>query len=419
LNNKIRLDEATICVVGTGYVGLPLAKAFAKYFKVIGYDADITKVQQLNSHDNTKNLTITNNPQYIKQCDFIIIAVPTPVNKEKEPDLSYVTGATKTVSSHMKPGCTVILESTVYPGVTEEVVKPILEQSGLRCGFDFKLAYSPERVNPGDDEHTIETIVKVVSGIDSESTELAAQLYSKICPKIYKAKDIKTAEAAKVIENIQRDLNIALVNELSIIFSKMGLNILDILDTASTKWNFHRYSPGLVGGHCIPVDPYYLVHKAKEYGYYPQVILAGREINDSMPIYVAQMIIQGLKDLGKAFDKCKVLIIGLSYKENVADTRETPSIKIIHELQKHSIEVFGHDPLISDIEKQFNIKRAGSLKELTKMDGVIVAIAHKVFKGVSLEEIRQCCNDNPLLVDVRAVYDKQEATKLGFNYMTL
>jgi len=292
----------------------------------------------------------------IGDADFIIICVPTPITKSKEPDLSFVKSATEIVSQNMKKGATVILESTVYPGVTEEIVKPILEESGLKCGQDFKLAYSPERINPGDKEHTINKITKVVAGRDNETTELVAQLYGKITPHIFKAKNIKTAEAAKVIENIQRDLNIALMNELSLMFDKLGLSTKDILEAASTKWNFHPYSPGLVGGHCIPVDPYYLVYKAKELGYHPQVILAGRAINDSMPRHIAEMAIKALNNVGKVIKGSKVLIMGLTYKENVADTRETPVKEIIKELKEYGVDIYGHDPLLNDIEHEFGIK---------------------------------------------------------------
>ncbi len=290
-------EQPIVCVIGLGYVGLPLAKEFSRHFKIIGFDTNIKLVRGLNLSNNNQNLTITDSPQLIKQADFIIITVPTPVTKSKEPDLSHIESASRIISQNMKAGCTVILESTVYPGVTEEVMKPILEESGLQCGNDFKIAYSPERINPGDDEHSIGKVTKVVSGMDEGTTELVAKLYSKICPKVFKAKNIKTAEAAKVIENIQRDLNIALVNELCLIFERMGLTTRDVLDAAATKWNFHRYSPGLVGGHCIPVDPYYLVYKAKELGYHPQVILAGRAINDYMPGHIAQMTIKALNEV--------------------------------------------------------------------------------------------------------------------------
>jgi UDP-N-acetyl-D-galactosamine dehydrogenase len=293
------LDKSVVCVIGLGYVGLPLARAFAKTTKVIGFDIDADRVKSLSSGHEAHNLRVTDSPEEIRKADFIIICVPTPVTSSKEPDLGPVESASRIVAKNMKKGCTVVLESTVYPGVTEEVVKPILEQSGLKCGSDFRIAYSPERINPGDEEHTLDKMTKVVGGVDKETTELVAQLYRKVAASVFKTRDIRTAEAAKVIENIQRDLNIALMNELALIFEKMGLDTKEVLEAAATKWNFHRYSPGLVGGHCIPVDPYYLVYKAREVGYHSQVILAGRAINDYMPRHVATLAIKGLNDVGK------------------------------------------------------------------------------------------------------------------------
>jgi UDP-N-acetyl-D-galactosamine dehydrogenase len=265
---KPQINEI-VCVVGLGYVGLPLAEAFSKHLKTIGFDIDEVKIRKLNRDNNEENLEFTSDAARIREADFVLICVPTPITKSKEPDLSYVKSATEIVAKNLKKGATVVLESTVYPGVTEEVVKPILEkESGMRCGIEFKIGYSPERINPGDEVHSLEKITKIVAGMDEETTEDLAELYSLITT-VYKAKDIKTAEAAKVIENIQRDLNIALMNELAIIFHKMGLDTQTVLEAAGTKWNFHPYMPGLVGGHCIPVDPYYLVYKAKELGYHP------------------------------------------------------------------------------------------------------------------------------------------------------
>lgn len=416
---QAELGQPTICAVGLGYVGLPLATAFSRHFKVIGFDINSHRVKELKLNNNNQNLIITDNPQEIKQADFIIIAVPTPVTKSREPDLSCITSAARTISRSMKAGCTVVLESTVYPGVTEEVVKPILEKSGLQCGKDFRIAYSPERINPGDEEHTVYKITKVVGGMDEETTELVAQLYRTICPEVFKAKDIKTAEAAKVIENIQRDLNIALMNELSLIFARLGLSTRDVLDAAATKWNFNRYSPGLVGGHCIPVDPYYLVHKAREVDYHPQVILAGRAVNDYMPKHIAQMSIKGLNNVGKAIKGSRVLIMGLTYKENVADTRETPVRGIIKELWEYGIEVLGYDPLLDNIQDEFGISAVPSFKEAPKVDCVIITLAHKAFQEITLDELQGIMNDNPVLADVRAFYDQQQAEKLGFYYIGL
>ncbi|HUV45702.1 MAG TPA: nucleotide sugar dehydrogenase [Dehalococcoidia bacterium] len=414
-----RLTEPTICIIGLGYVGLPLAEAFSCHFKVIGFDTNIKLVKELRLHNNNQNLTITGDPHRIKQADFIIITVPTPVTKSKEPDLSHIENASKIVSQNMKAGGTVVLESTVYPGVTEGVVKPILEESGLKCGQDFKIAYSPERINPGDEEHTIGRVTKVVSGMDKDTTELVAELYGRICPEVFKAKDIKTAEAAKVIENIQRDLNIALVNELRLIFERMGLTTKDVLDAAATKWNFHRYSPGLVGGHCIPVDPYYLVYKAKELGYHPQVILAGRAINDYMPRHIAQMTIKALNDVGKVIRGSRVLIMGLTYKENVADTRESPVKDIIKELEEYGVEILGYDPLLNNIEDEFGVKAIRNLEQVENIDCLVLTVVHDAFKGITLGKLKDIMNNAPVLIDVRGFFNEKEVVERGFYYRAL
>ncbi|HOT03965.1 MAG TPA: nucleotide sugar dehydrogenase, partial [Methanolinea sp.] len=301
----------TVCVVGLGYVGLPLAEAFARHLKVIGYRRNQEAVDALNQTMGG-NFFATTDPKRIQKADIVIICVPTPVTRNKQPDLGPIIDATTTVGRNLKKGAIVVGESTVWPGLTEEVMVPILErESGMQCGRDFAVGYSPERVNPGDEEHTIDKITKIVAGMDEATTKTLAELYGLIT-NVYIAKDIRTAEAAKVIENVQRDLNIALFNELSIIFHKMGLDTRAVVDAAATKWNFIRFSPGLVGGHCIPVDPYYLVHKAQELGYHPQVILAGRAINDSMPEHVAMLTIKGLNEAGKVIKGSKVLIMGLT-----------------------------------------------------------------------------------------------------------
>ncbi|MFC1988454.1 nucleotide sugar dehydrogenase [Chloroflexota bacterium] len=417
---KPNWDKVIVCVVGLGYVGLPLAMAFAKSFRVIGFDVATAIVKKLNKDNSSQKLLITDDPKEISQASFIIICVPTPVTKSKEPDLTYIKSSAKIVGQNMKKGSVIILESTVYPGVTEEIVVPILEKEAtLKCGEDFKIAYSPERINPGDEEHAIDKIIKVVAGMDNETTELVAELYSKVAASVFKAKDIRTAEAAKVIENIQRDLNIALINELSLIFDKMGLSTKDVLKAAATKWNFHHYSPGLVGGHCIPVDPYYLVFKAKELGYHPQVILAGRAINDYMPKHVAEMTIKSLNKAGKAIKSSKILIMGLTYKGNVADIRESPVKGIIKDLQEYSVEILGYDPFLSNIRDEFGIKVVSSLEEVPKVDGIIVAVAHEVFKEITLDKLKGVMNASPILIDVRGVFDREEAERKGLYYCSL
>jgi UDPglucose 6-dehydrogenase/UDP-N-acetyl-D-galactosamine dehydrogenase len=419
------MKNKTVCVVGLGYVGLPLAEAFSSHLKTIAFDIDEEKVKRLSESNNKQNIEFTSDPAQIKQADFVLICVPTPVTKSKEPDLSYVKSAAEIVGQHLKKGAIVVLESTIYPGVTEEIIAPILDlenESGLKCGADFKIGYSPERINPGDEAHTLDKITKIVAGMDEETTELLAELYGLIT-NVYKAKDIKTAEAAKVIENIQRDLNIALMNELAIIFHKMHLDTKSVLEAASTKWNFHPYKPGLVGGHCIPVDPYYLVYKAKELGYHPQVILAGRAINDYMPKHVADMAIKGLNEVGKVIKGSKVLIMGLTYKENVADTRESPVRKMVKELKEFGVDVYGYDPLISKEEIEgFGVKFSANLD--VKMDCVIVAVAHDEFKNNSFLSTgsffrKKVLNNAPVLIDVRGMFDGEEAKRKGFYYKTL
>jgi len=416
IKEKLKEGKAIVCIVGLGYVGLPLAEAFSKHLKVIGYDIDEKKVKELNEKGG--DVEFTTHPQKIKQADFVIIAVPTPVMKSKEPDLSYVRFATKTVGQNLKKGAIVVLESTVYPGVTEEIVKPILEEeSGMKCGIDFTIGYSPERINPGDPEHKLEKITKIVAGMNDETTEALAELYG-LFTTVYIVEDIKTAEAAKVIENIQRDLNIALMNELSLIFHRLGLDTKAVLEAASTKWNFHKYMPGLVGGHCIPVDPYYLVYKAKELGYHPQVILAGRAINDYMPKYVAEMVIKGLNEVNKVIKGSKVLIMGLTYKENVPDIRESPVREMIKELKEFGIFIYGYDPLLSREKiEEFGIKALDDFK--IGMDGVIITVAHREFKEMTLDKLKEMMNDNPVLIDVRGMFDRREAEKKGYLYKQL
>ena len=425
------LDDAMVCIVGLGYVGMPLAEAFSRSLRVIGFDTNSKKLSRLRQQQSGSRgsiaepgLTFTADPREINKADFILICVPTPVTNSKEPDLSYVRNSAELVGSNMKRGSVVILESTVYPGVTETVLKPILEKkSGLKCGADFAVGYSPERMNPGDKDHSIDKITKVVAGMDEATTDIIAGLYRRVTPNVFKAKDIKTAEAAKVIENIQRDLNIALINEFSIIFRKLGLDTGEVLDAAATKWNFHRYSPGFVGGHCIPVDPYYLVHMAQEVGYHPQVILAGRAINDYMPRYVAEITIEALNEVGKAIKGSRVLVLGLTYKEDVDDIRENPVKKLISALEEYEVEVLGFDPILDfgDIEGEFSIKILPSWKEVKqqKVDGIIIAVAHSALRSLGLAEIKELQNHAPILIDVRGMFNAEEVKAAGICYKTV
>lgn len=409
------LKKIKICVVGLGYVGLPLALSFSKKIEVIGYDLDNKKITRLQKR--YKNILFTDDASYIKDADVIIIAVPTPVKKTKELDLSYVESAAREVGKNMKKGSIVVLESTVYPGFTEEFLVPILEkESNMKCKVDFKVGYSPERINPGDAKHSIDKIVKIVAGIDEETTALLNDLYGLIT-KTYVTENIKTAEAAKVIENIQRDINIALINELAIIFHELDLDTRKVLEAASTKWNFHRYVPGLVGGHCIPVDPYYLVRKAEEVGYHPKVILAGRTINDYMGKYLSEVIIRKLNEEEKVIKKSKILIMGVAYKENVSDVRETPVVSIVRELKKFGPEIYVYDPYVEkETLKGMKLTYIENLD--IKVDCIVITVAHDVFKKYSLKDLKKITNENSILIDIKGIFYDQNPQKY-FNYWVL
>ncbi|MDM7461864.1 MAG: nucleotide sugar dehydrogenase [bacterium] len=411
-----------VCIVGLGYVGLPLAVGFAKHLPTVGYDVDETRVQELqHGYDcngetpetelRNPNLTLTTDPTLMQDADVIIITVPTPVDKAKRPDLRYLIRASETVGQHMKRGAIVVYESTVYPGCTEEDCAPVLEQaSGMRAGVDFKLGYSPERINPGDAEHTLETIVKVVAGQDEQTTETLARLYGLVVKAgIHKAPDIRTAEAAKVIENTQRDLNIALMNELAMLFHRLGLNTREVLAAARTKWNFLPFEPGLVGGHCIPVDPYYLTHKAQEIGFHPEVILAGRRTNDTMGIYVAKETVKLMIRAGRPVRNAQVLVLGLAFKENVPDVRDTRVIELVEELQSFGCIVEVCDPLVAEsdrkrlpftfIDDPFHTRRG-------HYDAVVLAVPHRRFRERCYEEYLSLMNAlaQGVFVDVKGVY---------------
>jgi UDP-N-acetyl-D-glucosamine/UDP-N-acetyl-D-galactosamine dehydrogenase len=415
----VPIKNKTVCIAGLGYVGLPLAEAFSKHLKVIGYDIDEKRIRKLKGENKSK-IEYTSDPAKIKDADYVIICVPTPVHESKEPDMSCVESSARTIGKFLKKGSTIVLESTVYPGVMEDIVRPILEkESGLICGKGFKIGYSPERINPGDSEHTIDKITKIVAGMDEESTKSLSELYGLVT-NVYVAPDIKTAEAAKVIENIQRDLNIALMNELSILFHKMGIDTQEVLKAAGTKWNFHKYSPGLIGGHCIPVDPYYLVFKAREMGYHTQVILAGRAINDYMPEYVAELAIKGLNEQGKVIKGSKILLMGLTYKENVPDTRESPARELIKKLKEYKADVYAYDPLLTKEEiAGFGAIPLTDMKTERMFNAVLIVVKHKQFTSLSLEDLRIISNDDPVLIDVRGFINEKEARESGFYYQRL
>ena len=412
-----------LCIVGLGYVGLPLAVAFARHLPTVGFDVDDRRVAELKrGYDRNgevapealraSHLRFTTDPASLRDADFIIVAVPTPVDRVKRPDLSYLTEASRLVGRHLRPGTTVVYESTVYPGCTEEVCVPILErESGLRAGLDFKVGYSPERINPGDPEHRLEHVVKVVAGQDAETTELLARVYGLVVRAgIHRAPDIRTAEAAKVIENVQRDLNIALMNELAMIFHRMGLNTHEVLAAARTKWNFLPFEPGLVGGHCIPVDPYYLTHKAQELGYHPELILAGRRINDAMGRYVAEQTVKLLIRAGKPVRGARVLVLGITFKENVRDTRNSRVLDLVRELEGYGCEVSVYDPLVSDddrerlavifVENPFGSRVHGGY------DAVVLAVPHREFREQGWRaHLSLLANTKPgVFVDVKGVF---------------
>ena len=410
-----------IAVVGLGYVGLPIAVAFGKHGPVIGFDIDKTKIDELRkgidrtgevSEDELKSsrVSYTCLPADLKAADFIIVAVPTPINDALQPDLKALRVSSELIGKNMSPGTIVVYESTVYPGVTEEVCLPILEKtSGLKAGVDFKVGYSPERINPGDKEHTLERIVKVVSAQDKESLEMVASTYALVVKAgIHKASSIKVAEAAKVIENTQRDLNIALMNELALIFHRLGIDTKSVLEAAGTKWNFLKFSPGLVGGHCIGVDPYYLTHKAESVGYHPQIILAGRRINNGMGKFVAEQTIKLLAHLARPVNELKVGVLGLTFKENVPDLRNSRVPGIIDELREYGVEVLVHDPIADRKEAvaEYGIHLV-DWEQMKDLDGLIVAVAHKSFAGMNLSDLLKPLRSQKdgVVIDVKGILD--------------
>ncbi|MCX8130846.1 MAG: nucleotide sugar dehydrogenase [Clostridia bacterium] len=423
-----------VSVIGLGYVGLPLAIEFAKKINVIGYDINQDKISKLKEGiDPTKEvgsealkstaMRFTSNEADLRKVKFHIVAVPTPINSDRTPDLRPVEGASAILGRNLSKGSIVVYESTVYPGVTEEICVPILEKmSGLKCGVDFKVGYSPERINPGDKVHTVTQITKVVSGMDEESLGEIANIYSIIVEAgVYRAESIKVAEAAKVIENSQRDINIAFMNELSIIFNKMGISTNAVLKAAGTKWNFMKFFPGLVGGHCIGVDPYYLTYKAEQIGYHPQVILSGRRINDSMGKYIAENTVKQIIKADKPIKGAKVLIMGFTFKENVPDTRNTRVIDIVNELREYGIEVHVADP-VADKEEAMHeyglvIEEVDKIKDV---DAIILAVAHKEFEHINIEELKKKYrNGKYILVDVKGLIDRRVVEEAGIFYWSL
>lgn len=431
---EILAKDKAIAVVGLGYVGLPLALHLGRHFRVIGFDISRSRVAELAAgRDRTREadeaelkrgtVAFTCRPEALKEASLIIVAVPTPIDRHRRPDLHPVLSATRTVGSNLAAGSVVVYESTVYPGLTEEECVPLLEEcSGLICGRGFKVGYSPERINPGDKQHTLETIVKVVAGQDEATTELLAQVYGAVVKAgIHRAASIRVAEAAKVIENTQRDLNIALMNELSLIFDEMGIDTLDVLEAAGTKWNFLNFRPGLVGGHCIGVDPYYLTFKAESLGLHPQVILAGRRINDAIGKRVAEVVVRRLIQAKCAVSGARVAVLGLTFKENVPDLRNTRVVDIIHELSAFGVEVLVHDPQADPAEAghEYGLSLTG-LEDLHELDGIVLAVPHEEYRSLPLDDLRARCRcDRPVLADVKGTCGRTVAEQAGFSYWRL
>lgn len=458
LYKNIRDRKEKISIIGLGYVGMPLAISFAKKVDVIGFDVNEEKIALYNQgidvtnevgNDALKETTalMTCDETKLKEAKFHIVAVPTPTNDDKTPDLRPMIGASKTLGRNLTKGSIVVYESTVYPGVTEEICIPILEEvSGMKCGVDFKVGYSPERINPGDKLHRLETIVKVVSGMDEETLENVARVYELVIDAgVHRAESIKVAEAAKVIENSQRDINIAFVNELSMIFNKMGIDTKAVLEAAGTKWNFLKFSPGLVGGHCIGVDPYYLTHKAEQLGYHSQVILSGRRINDGMGKYVGESTVKKLIKANKQVKGARVAVLGITFKEDCPDVRNSKVIDIINELKEYGINVFVTDPIADskEVEEEYGVELT-KFEDIEDMDAVIVAVGHKEYMELSLDSIKDLyavkslvLNNGQLLdeialteevmedkgklvlVDVKGIFDRKEAESKNYLYWRL
>ncbi len=458
LYERILNKQEKLSLIGLGYVGMPIAVAFAKKVDVIGFDVNQSKIDLYRSgidptkevgNDAVKNTTVefTSDEAKLREAKFHIVAVPTPVNSDHTPDLTPIESASRTLGRNLTKGSIVVYESTVYPGVTEDICIPILEkESGLECGVDFKVGYSPERINPGDKVHRLETIVKVVSGIDEETLDIVAKVYELVVDAgVHRAESIKVAEAAKVIENSQRDINIAFMNELSIIFNKMGIDTQAVLKAAGTKWNFLKFHPGLVGGHCIGIDPYYLTYKAEQMGYHSQIILSGRKINDDMGKYVAESTVKKMIKANKQINGSKVAIFGITFKENCPDVRNTKVIDIINELEEYGIEVKIVDPVADkeDLWQGYRIVPC-RIEEITDIDAIIFAVPHEEFKNIKLEDLNKLYkktngigadlmgevaatieageddkSKSRVLIDVKGMFNRQEAEDIGYLYWRL
>ncbi|MCI6066041.1 nucleotide sugar dehydrogenase [bacterium] len=433
LYERIVNKEEKISLVGLGYVGMPIAVAFSKKVKVVGFDTNERKIELYKSGIDptlevgneaiaTCSVEFTADEKKLQEAKFHIVAVPTPVNDDHTPDLTPVEGASRVLGRNLTKGSIVVFESTVYPGVTEEICVPILEkESGLKCGVDFKIGYSPERINPGDKVHRLETITKIVSGMDEETLDTVAKVYELVVEAgVHRAESIKVAEAAKVIENSQRDINIAFMNELSIIFNKMGIDTKAVLEAAGTKWNFLKFAPGLVGGHCIGVDPYYLTYKAEELGYHSQIILSGRRINDDMGKYVAENVIKHLIKADIPVKNAKVGLLGFTFKENCPDTRNTKIIDIVKELNEYGIEPIIADPTAdADEAKRLYGVEFVDMEQFRELDALILAVAHDEFKKISMEQFDKMFKCKKVLIDIKGLLNRKEYEQAGYLYWRL
>ena len=426
-------NETKLSLVGLGYVGMPIAVAFSKKINVVGYDLNEHKIKMYKNgidptnevgNDTIKNCKVefTSDESKLKECLFHIVAVPTPVRDDHTPDLTPVESASRTVGKNLQKGSIVVYESTVYPGVTEDICIPILEkESGLKCGIDFKVGYSPERINPGDKVHRLETITKIVSGMDEETLEQVAKVYELVVDAgVYRAESIKVAEAAKVIENSQRDINIAFMNELSIIFNKMGIDTQSVLKAAGTKWNFLKFTPGLVGGHCIGVDPYYLTYKAEQEGYHSQIILSGRRINDDMGKYVAENVVKNMIRNDKNVKNARVGILGFTFKENCPDTRNTKIIDIVKELNEYGIYPIIVDP-VADAEEAKHLYglEFEKMSDLVNLDALVIATSHDEFKDLTIEQFDAMFIDKKIVIDVKGILNRKNYIEAGYDYWRL
>jgi UDP-N-acetyl-D-galactosamine dehydrogenase len=432
--DTLRSREDKIAVIGLGYVGLPLAVRLSEHFDVVGYDMNQQRVAELRKgHDRTlevetalltrASINYTSDAKDLAKCRLIIVAVPTPIDQYNIPDFTPLIGASTAAGKHLQKGSCVVFESTVYPGATEEVCVPLIEkESGMKFGRDFSVGYSPERINPGDKVHTLERVIKIVSGSDEATADMLVKVYGQVVKAgIHRASSIKVAEAAKVIENTQRDLNIALMNELAMIFDIMGIDTIEVLEAAGSKWNFLPFRPGLVGGHCIGVDPYYLTFKAESLGYHPEMILAGRRVNDGMGKYIAEKTIKLLIKSGKAVKGAKVAVLGITFKEDVPDLRNTRVVDIVGELEEYGVEVVVHDPMAdSDEAKEHYGLELKPIEKLKGADAVVLAVMHKAYREMGLPGVASLCmNGKPIVVDVKCLFSETEAEAMGITYWRL